>query len=582
MTVFKRILSRPVQEYLMLGVGIVLLALLLPSEGPLSGLDHIFVYSDLQQHYVAALAAMYDPIDWAHPLAISTLSYPFGTSLLMTDAFPPLILPLRILWQAGIEIDPPLALDLWVGLMTIIAPLSVYRLAHSLGASPWAAVISGLIGASMPGLHFGIISGSQGLASWPLLALFMAELVLLERGRSRRYVSVALLGGLLWWCHASSLGPIGAVLASGYALTIFRHRSWRAVLPVLGSMVGLGLLYLADAPAPPGLSLKMPQMFFSALPGLFSLAPGYTEWGVVPLILFLLVQPLLWRTIPWTTPFLWILVIVSLGSPEFGGGGVIPAELIRMTPFAFFDDPWRMFIVAALIGAAAAPALIEQLLARYAQSREGRSGAKRLTRWRRVAQTALLLLGVAPLIIGELGPRTPLGGLMLPWAPEDTRALPAVSGLIRVHDTLLFLPDPDCETERLYTANQTQPFNRIDEYARDLEQLRGLTMGFALLALRESVPAYSFYSARSYGGPDRSQCRYFENPPPPGTLVVAWTRLERDPSYQAPWEEVVTQMARCSGPIKIGVIKDVRFCSDNVDSIEVFERRLFALSSQLP
>ena len=572
----------------MLGVGVVLLALLLPSEGPLSGLDHIFAYSDLQQHYVAALAAMYDPIDWAHPLAISTLSYPFGTSLLMTDAFPPLILPLRILWQSGVEIDPPLVLDLWVGLMTIIAPLSVYRLARTLGASPWAAVISGLIGASVPNLQESLVSGSQGLASWPLLALFMAELVLLERGRSRRYVSVALLGGLLWWCHASSLGPIGAVLASGYALTIFRHRSWRAVLPVLGSMVGLGLLHLADAPAPPGLSLAMPGIFLSALPGLFSLVPGGVgDWGVVPLILFFFVQPLLWRTIPWTTPFLWILVIVSLGSPEMGGGGVIPAELIQMTPFAFFDEPRRMFIVAVLIGAAAAPALIEQLLARYAQSHEGRSGAKRVTRWRRVAQTALLLLGVAPLIAGELGPKTMNSGrLMLPWdrgiVPEDARALPTVSGLIRVHDTLLFLPDPDCEGGRLHFANQTQPFNRTDEYVRALEQLYGLPMGLALLALRESVPAYSFYRARTYGEPNRSQCRYFENPPPPGTLVVAWTRLERDLSYQAPWEEIVAQMARCTAPIKIGVIEDVRFCSDNVDSIKAFERRLLALSSQLP
>jgi hypothetical protein len=40
-------------------------------------------------------------------------------------------------------------------------------------------------------------------------------------------------------------------------------------------------------------------------------------------------------------------------------------------------------------------------------------------------------------------------------------------------------------------------------------------------------------------------------------------------------------MARCSDPIKIGVIKDVRFCSDDIDSIEVFERRLLKLNSPL-
>lgn len=63
--------------WLLLAWGGLIVALLLPDGGALSGLNDPphgpFNWSDTANHYVAAIAAMRDPIDWSAPLAIERL-----------------------------------------------------------------------------------------------------------------------------------------------------------------------------------------------------------------------------------------------------------------------------------------------------------------------------------------------------------------------------------------------------------------------------------------------------------------------------------------------------------------------------
>jgi hypothetical protein len=565
----------------MLLVGVVLWAVLLPetTSAPMV----MFSNADRAQHRVALDAAMHDPIDWAHPLAISTLRYPFGTSLLLADALPLLGLPLRLAWQSGLLFDPMLALDLYRSAMLVIAPLSVYLLARTLGGSRLAASSSGLLVVGIaPLLQYPLFS--EGLASWPIFTLLLVQLVRSERGAKGLEGAAALLAALLWWAHPSN-GILGLAFSSAYALGALPHRSARRLLPLLGSLVGLAAVWQASIPIPPGMTLEMPSgLGSSAVPGLLSARfDTWSEitaqtWGVLALVCSLLAQPRLWRIVPRLALATLGLAVISLGA--IGNYGLIPIELIDVTPLRNIDSFDRLFLPAALFGVALVPAVFEATLERLARRLSFRPLALRLQ---------LPALAIAALIAFYGGASN---GLTPIWEVEHSDrsvvpAMPFVRELVRGHDRLLFLPDFECESFRAYTDAYDPKSNPDGSSSYDTAGPEAMAqeMGYVWIAATEGLPAYGFYTARMIQDAERMRsgvdCAHTGELPPPGTLVVASTLFETDPAYVAPWEAIAGEMAACSNKVTIGLIRDVRFCSDRPSLIDAFEANLAALGGTI-
>jgi hypothetical protein len=567
--------------------GVILLLVVWPNGGPLAGLygRDTFDATDLGKSYVAAIAAMHDPIDWAHPLAISTLRYPFGTSLLLADALPLLTLPLRIAWQAGLTFDPTIALDLWVAAMVVISPFALYRLARAIGASRAAAFAAVGLGALHPALRTWFTSdgppyGSQGLASWPLFALLVAELAAVEsRSPYRRWVAPLLAAGL-WWANPY-LGLAGALLTAVHGVRAIPARRLVPLLPLIGSSIGVFLLVAADLPVPEGFAIERFDAFLSIIPGMLpgelSLAfpRDWWVWDGASALLLLVSLPLLWRRAPLLTVGTLLLVGLSLGSSG-EGGGLFPASFYRATPLGLIEGVDRLFLPAALLGIAAAPSLVERLFRRGRTASVGRAAPL-------IASLVLIAgLGWVPDLAGSAArPGTPLGGLADP-GPLVARGpvLAAVADLIGEHEALLFLPDtaPDCEL----------PSSRVDR--ERYFAIASQKMGLAGLAGERGVPAYSFYVSRMFYRTDEAAagytihagttCRHTREAPPARTLVVSSTLLDEVPPREAPWRAIVEQLPHCSGAFTSAPIEGLRFCSDDAAALKRFESRMRSVDSR--
>jgi hypothetical protein len=545
--------------------GLFFMLITLPAGGPFSGITDQacgpFCWADQTTHYVAAIAAMHEPIDWSQPLAISTLRYPIGTSLLLADALPIVSLPLRLIWQAGLEIDPALAMDLWVNGLALLAPLLIYRLACRLGSGPVAALASALLGTLLPGLIGWTYSGVQGLQSWPLVLLLIGSLLRDEEEPARRGGGTALIGALLWWA-SPYLGAPGAVLIALSALFgLFRRRT-SGLVGLLGSLAGLALLRLADIHPPDGLRISSASGYTSsALEGLLSLRFeefaqfASAEWGFWALLFFLVSLPFWWRRSPGLLSGALILGVLSLGSePIVPGtaGGPFPSEWIAATPFADLRSIDRFFFIPALLGSLALPRIVGRELA----------GARLVGRLGSIALlvAAGLSVAVSGLYLYELQPSNRFVALV------DERAFPALRSVVADHERLLFLPDAVC-------SDPVAP----EEFVIAVWRSQGQANGIAWAGALEGVPAYSFYVGRMLlSSPiphESAECDHVRTPPPPGTLVIVSTIVESI-SHPAPWREIVASLPYCSARIELGALRDVRFCSDRVTSIERFEAEL--------
>jgi hypothetical protein len=582
-------LFRPAPLLVLLGVALLLLVW--PNGGPISGLDGygVFRMNDLTKSYVAAVAAMHDPIDWAHPLAISTLRYPFGTSLLLADALPLLTLPLRLLWQAGLRIDPAIALDLWVSAMLLISPFATYRLARALGASERAGLLSALLGALNPALRIWFSAdrppyGSQGLAAWPLVALLFAEL--LDERSGRRRLAAPLIAGALWWANPY-LGLVGGAVVALQALRLLRGGDRGDLLPLCGSLVGLVLLRMADLPLSDGVVIERFGDFLSVVPGLLPWDASLDHprlwwvWDGLSLVLFLAAQPLLWRRSRMLLAGAWLLALISLGS-QGDGGGLLPSALFTATPLVFVEAVDRLFLAAALLGVVASPALIERLLTE-------RPRRSRLPVIPLALTLAVTVGGWGATLVDRdlrwLGERAAAGNLVTPSRPmfeleRNSGQLDALRELVGAHERVLFLPDtaPDCDT----------PTTVSTTYGAAMSQ----KMGIAWIASSQGIPAYSFYTSRLvYPAADDSlrqpiidgvACEHMRRMPPAGTLVAVNPELEALTQSTTPWRLIPARLARCSAPIESELLGRIRFCTDRPETIERFERRLRSLPELEP
>lgn len=564
-------ISTRVAPLLAIAWGLLLIFVTLPGGGPFTGLDDdlcgAFCWADRTSHYVAAIAAMHDPIDWSQPLAIASLRPPIGTSLLLTDALPLLSLPLRLLWQVGLEIDPALAMDLWVNAMVLVAPLLLYRIARLIGGGPWSSLAGALLVAALPGFLGWIYSGVQGLASWPLILLLIESLLRDEADPRRRGAGAALFGALLWWA-SPYLGAAAAVLIGCSALRALLLRRRAAFVALAGSLAGLVTLRLADIRPPSGFEISSSDGYTtSSLAGLFTLhfevfaQFASAQWGLWALLFFLLAQRFWWRRSPSLLLGAWLLAVLSLGSESVvpgTAGGPFPNELIMATPFADLRSIDRLFFVAAIIGALPIP-----LIAARQLDEGGRS-------LRRTA-VALALAGIS--ILSFVGSNAYLYSLQRSnrlIAAVDDRAVVPVRALIAEHERLLFLPDALCSD-----PDASADFLRAAWFSQ------GQAVGLAWASVLEGVPAHSFFVGRLLvSGPGhhtRPECAHVRNLPPNGTLVAVSTLVEQI-DHPAPWRAIVASMARCTERIEIGVVRDVRFCSAQPETIERFEEALGRLS----
>lgn len=547
---------------------LVVLAQTLPiSEILIRGVSPALLFERADLASVALLAAFSEPIDWSHPLAIYRLGYP-GTSLLIADGLPLISLPMRIISEAGVMFDPLVVIGVAVRGLVALSPLTLYLLARSLGASRASAVTASLIGIFTPALMYWNTTLTLGLAAWPLLALLLRELILGDREPSRSALPAAFLAGALWWCYPY-LGAIGIALVGGASLRARRSGGRRALAPLVGSLLGLGLLLAFDLPLPDELSIAPAPQLLSALPSLLSFAPvsplnsgvsgPEAQWG---LLVFLLAAG---SSLAFTARHQLLAVAIAalalLSFGELGNGGLLPRAVYDLPLLALVDDIDRLFAPAALVAIALGPALVEARLRRLRPALAG--GAQ------------ILMIGAA--VAGSFGyiaaPVDPLVSLERTWLSlpdrgEDERAIEPLRTLIGAHTSLVFLPMPFCGQAELETD------------ARLGVSLRRATTGLAGLASIEGVGSPSFQPGRPIfdrrfgraidGSP---LCRFEFSPAPPLALVV-FPALVDDGSTSHRWRLVGERLARCSGRIEIGVIDSLIFCSDQADEIARFEASL--------
>jgi hypothetical protein len=552
--------------------------------GPFGSLvdGDLFTRADPARQIVALIAAMRDPIDWAHPLAISNLGHPYGTSMVIASLPGLFALPLRVLSQANVTFDAVLAMELVVRLIVALSPGAVYLLARTYGASRIAAAVSGAITLLIPAIihwNWGI---TWPLSTWGLVAMLIRELVLAERG-GRNPGGAALLAGALWWCFPY-FGLMGGVLAVAHATRSLATRSLAPLLPTIGSLCGLATLRLFDTALPDGVGVNATNDYYrTSLWGLISLDPtseargldiaepaahisahpSEIQWGLIALVLFALSVRSASRVAPLTLLGAGALALLSLGT--LGSGGLIPRELLLASPLSTFDDLDRLFLPAALLAMSIGPSVIESQLSRFG----GR------------------IVGVAAIL--ALVPLSALytdGSLMEPTSPIDRlqstlngreaprgRAIPAIRDLISEHRIVVFAPSSVC----------------LSDSAAAYVEISGQEMGIASLAALEGVPATAYNAARRWVSvdengryvdrPDRSapDCDLERGDPPSGALVVV-TTIEPDRLGVEPeWSLMTRKLAACSDDVTIGVVRSLRFCSDDVEAIVRFERRMDAV-----
>lgn len=323
---------------------------------------------------VGIWAALLDPIDWLRPLFLNNIHYPEGTTLLLVDGVPLVSLPMRAVAEmTGILVDPAIAMAFVSFFFCTIGPLSIARLARALGSSGLAPLASGVIVTlSIPFIRY-LVHGWAGLPAWPLLALLMAELVLIERegyARTRVLRIAALLSVSIWTYAYYAAIAVGLILLS--ALGQLRGGRSRAALSVLlsallpliplvlfGNTTGqidrsvLGTVGANDGSFGIGAGLVRSDLL-STLTGGEIREQGYVhEWGLLFTLIVLVALPRIVRIgfLGWGVV---ALALFSLGSSKYEG--LLPPELYANLPIAnLFFSIDRFFIPIALLGAAIAP-----------------------------------------------------------------------------------------------------------------------------------------------------------------------------------------------------------------------------------
>ena len=404
---------------------------------------------DLESHVVSAYAAMRDPIDWARPFAVSSIDAPTGTSIFLNDIVPAVVLPMRLLHQLlGVTLDPQIVLTLLSVVFFALGCASIARLAATLGATPRAALCSGLLPLlAMPWVAY-IASGLIALSGWFVIVLTIDTLVRIARGSQGQGVFVQLfllLNFALWLNPYYALNVLvltGFVLLRALLRGEFRIGATIIVL-ILGALAPL-MIFGASGP-----ESTQPLLSFGGL-GAWGLGAGllgvsvldpdqglYTSyiryWGLAFTLLALVALPRILRLGAVGVGAL-LLGLYATGSPA--AGGFVPEIVYQTLPLNSWASIDRFFAPLMILAMAIGPSIAAGWIS-AARSRLGKS------------MRALPALGLVSLLVAEIviAIASPQGGLavtgQLPPGPLSGHQI-AIEKLMRSHQLVTISPDLSC------------------------------------------------------------------------------------------------------------------------------------------
>jgi hypothetical protein len=400
---------------------------------------------DFESHVASAYAAMRDPIDWSRPFAVSNLDVPTGTTIFTNDIVPAAVLPMRLLHQLlGVTLDPQIVLALLSVVFFSLGCVSIARLAATLGATPLAALCSGLLPLlAMPLIQY-VPKGLVALSGWFVIVLTIDTLIRIARG-SRRwsiFVRLFLLLNLALWINPYH--ALSVLILTGFALLRallrgeIRIGSTMIVL-ILGaggilaaSRPGGGLELLTGGTGALGLGSRLFEVGFTSPDR--DLYRGYVgNWGLAFTLLALVALPRILRLGAVGAGAL-LLGLYATGSPV--AGAFVPEIVYQTLPLGALGSIDRLVIPLMILSMAIGPGLAAEWIT-AARSRFGK-----LVR-------TLPALGLASLLIVEIimAIVSPNGALATTRrsTPEPLGyRLIAIEKLMRSHPLVTISPDHSC------------------------------------------------------------------------------------------------------------------------------------------
>lgn len=404
---------------------------------------------DLESHVVSAYAAMRDPIDWARPFAVSSIDAPTGTSIFLNDIVPAVVLPMRLLHQLlGVTLDPQIVLTLLSVVFFALGCASIARLAATLGATPRAALCSGLLPLlAMPWVAY-IPNGLIALSGWFVIVLTIDTLVRIARGSQGQGVFVQLFLLLNFALWINPYYALDVLVLTGFvllrALLRGEFRIGAGLLTLI--LVALAPLMILGASGPEstqqllsfggsgswGLGSRLLEVGFIS-PDQALYTSYVRHWGLIFTVLALVALPRIFRLGAVGVGAL-LLGIYATGSPA--AGGFVPEIVYQTLPFRSWGSVDRFVTPLMILAMAIGPNLAAGWIS-AARSRFGKS------------MRALPALGLVSLLVAEIviAIASPQGGLavtrQLPPGPLSGRQI-AIEKLMRSHRLVTISPDLSC------------------------------------------------------------------------------------------------------------------------------------------
>jgi hypothetical protein len=403
--------------------------------------------------FESALSSMYaavrDPIDWARPFAVSNLDAPTGTTIFLNDIIPAAVLPMRLLHQLlRVTLDPQIVLTLLSVVFFALGCASVARLAATLGATPLAALCSGLLPLlAMPWVAY-IPNGIAALSGWFVIVLAIDTLIRIARGSRGRGVFIQLFLLLNFALWLNPYYALNVLVLTGFALlhALFRGEIRIGAGLLAPILVALAPLMIFGASGPEssqrllsfggsgdwGLGAGLLGVgFLDPDQGLYTSYIRY--WGLAFTLLALAALSRILRLGAVGVGAL-LLGLYATGSPA--AGGFVPEIVYQTLPFNSWASIDRFFAPLMILAMAIGPSLAAGWIS-AARSRLG--GLLR----------TLPALGLVSLLIAEIvfAIVAPNGGLAATrrGAPEALRPrLVAIERLMASHPLVAISPDVSC------------------------------------------------------------------------------------------------------------------------------------------
>jgi len=403
--------------------------------------------------FESALSSMYaairDPIDWTRPFAISNLDAPAGTTMFLSDIIPAAVLPMRLLHQLlGVTLDPQIVLTLLSVVLFSLGCASIARLAITLGATPRAALCSGLLPLlAIPWVAY-VPNGIAALSGWFVIVLAIDTLIRIARGSRGRGVFIQLFLLLNFALWLNPYYALNVLVLTGFALL---HALFRGEIRIGATMIALILGALASlllfGASGPESSQRLLSFGGSGVWGLGAGLLGvsvldpdqglYTSyiryWGLAFTLLALAALSRILRLGAVGVGAL-LLGLYATGSPA--AGGFVPEIVYQTLPFNSWASIDRFFAPLMILAMAIGPSLAADWIS-TARSRFGKL-------LRTLPALGLVSLLIAEIVIAIVAPN---GGLAATrrGAPEALHPrLVAIERLMASHPLVAISPDVSC------------------------------------------------------------------------------------------------------------------------------------------